>query len=80
MDAQQYRVCNKQFREQVENNPALRSKFSKEDLAIIRAGHAPRGLVWHHEAEPGKIKLVSCYVHKMTPHTGGRCLWGSPNK
>lgn len=76
MDAVQYRECNRQFKRQVENNAALRGNFSDEQLALIQKGRTPKGLVWHHEAEKGKIKLINRDVHKQTKHTGGRCIWG----
>lgn len=76
MDAKQYRECNRQFKKQVESNAALRANFSEEQLAMIQKRRTPRGFVWHHEVEKGKIKLVNREIHKRTSHTGGRCLWG----
>ena len=80
LDAIQCRECNRQLKRQVENNKALRRNFTKEQLALIQKGKTPRDLVWHHEAEKGKIRLVDADVHKRTSHTGGRWIWRNADK
>ena len=80
MDAIQCRECNNQFKRQVEGNIAIRGSLTEEQFSIIQKGKTPRGFVWHHEVEKGKIKLVNREVHKRTSHTGGRCFWCNDSK
>ncbi len=79
-DKVQFRECNRQLLEAVENNLEFASKFSPEQLEQIRDGvidgTAPDGYVWHHDAESGKLQLVDFDIHQKTGHTGGREVWG----
>lgn len=79
-DYKQFKCCNEQLLEAIENNSELRAKFSREQLNQITEGvsdgAAPDGYVWHHSPEPGKIQLVDFEIHAQTGHTGGRSVWG----
>lgn len=72
--------CNARLKEAVANDPKIRNKFTKEQLKDIEEGRTPRGYVWHHNEEPGKMQLVKREDHDRTvggaPHTGGSVLWG----
>lgn len=75
-DREQFKECNKQLKEAVENDKDLCSKFDEEQLEQIRNGETPDGYTWHHDAEPGKMQLVDTETHQKTGHTGGRSIWG----
>ena len=72
--------CNANLKEAVQNDPDLRSKFTKEQLDDIENGRTPNGYVWHHNEEQGKMELVKKSDHDRTSggaaHTGGSVLWG----
>lgn len=73
--------CNAALKEAIENDPELRSKFTDEQLQDIEEGRTPRGYVWHHNEEPGKMQLVKREDHDRAiggaAHTGGNSLWGA---
>jgi hypothetical protein len=79
-DYSQFKECNSQLYDAIENNPDLKAKFTKEQIEQIKDGindgTAPDGYTWHHDAESGKIQLVDYDVHAKTGHTGGRTVWG----
>ena len=79
-DKTQFRECNKQLYEAINNSPELRSLFSNDQYEQIHDGiddgSAPDGYVWHHDAETGKLQLVDSTTHALTGHTGGRAVWG----
>lgn len=75
-DAVQFKECNKQLKESVDNNSGLRSEFTKSQLEQIKNGDTPEGYTWHHDAEEGKMQLVDTETHQQTAHTGGRSIWG----
>ncbi len=72
--------CNEKLREEIKNNPELKSQFSPEQIKEIEDGKTPNGYVWHHNEEPGKMQLVKREDHDKTiggaAHTGGSALWG----
>lgn len=74
------KICNRKLKEAVENDPSLAEKFTPEQLQDIKEGRTPRGYVWHHSEEPGKMQLVKRADHDRTiggaAHTGGNALWG----
>lgn len=39
-------------------------------------GKTPRGYVWHHHQDTGKLQLVNKTIHQKTGHTGGKSIWG----
>ena len=43
---------------------------------MISDGKVPRGYVWNHNEDLGKLELVERKKHDPTPHTGGRAIWG----
>ena len=79
-NARQFKECNKQLQERVENDPELRNAFTDEQLEEIEDGDTPSGYVWHHNEETGKMQLVKDQDHDRTQggaaHTGGKALWG----
>ena len=83
-DYRQFKECNTQLNEAIENSDELKSKFTEEQLEQIRDGMsdgtAPDGYVWHHNEECGKIQLVEYDLHAHTGHTGGRSVWGGGNE
>lgn len=72
--------CNSNLKEAIQNDPELKSKFTKEQLDDIENGRTPTGYVWHHNEEQGKMELVKKSDHDRTSggaaHTGGSVLWG----
>ena len=83
-DYKQFKECNKQLFESIENNPDIKSKFTIEQLEQIKEGMsdgaAPDGYVWHHSHEQGKMQLVDFDTHAYTSHTGGKVVWGGGNE
>ncbi len=75
-DAKQFDFCNEKLAQQIESNPELKDKFTKEQLEQISNGDTPDGYSWHHHEEPGKMKLVDLDIHAKTGHTGGKAIWG----
>lgn len=75
-DAVQFKECNAQLKESLENDPELQAKFDNEQLEQIESGDTPDGYTWHHDAEAGKMQLVDSDIHQKTGHTGGRSIWG----
>lgn len=73
--------CNEALKEAIKSDPELRSKFTAEQLQDIEEGRTPRGYVWHHNEEPGKMQLVKREDHDRAiggaAHTGGNSLWGA---
>ena len=73
--------CNAALKEAIEHDPELRSKFTPEQIKDIEEGRTPRGYVWHHNEEPGKMQLVKREDHDRViggaAHTGGNSLWGA---
>ncbi|MGN1248590.1 MAG: HNH endonuclease [Candidatus Spyradocola sp.] len=74
----QFRECNEQLKEKVEQDPKLRESFSEEQLEEIAQGKTPSGYQWHHNEETGKMQLVKAEDHDRTQggaaHTGGKTL------
>jgi len=75
-DYAQFKECNRQLADTVDEDPELRSRFTDEQLEQIRNGDTPDGYTWHHNQETGKMQLVRTDVHSRTSHTGGRAIWG----
>ena len=75
-DPDQFKECNEQLKEAVENDPELAEKFTPEQLEQIKNGDKPDGYTWHHNEEAGKMQLVDSETHAKTAHTGGRAIWG----
>lgn len=75
-DGKQFKECNTQLKNAIENDSELSSKFDDEQLEQIMDGDTPDGYVWHHDCEEGKMQLVDYETHQKTGHTGGRKIWG----
>ena len=82
-DISQFRECNRQLYEKMQENPDLMKKFTAEQIEQIQdgitRGGAPEGYTWHHDAETGKMQLVDYDMHADSRHTGGKTLWGGGN-
>lgn len=76
----QFKECNAQLKETIGNNEKLKEKFTDEQLEQIKNGETPKGYIWHHDADVGKMQLVDAKIHSKTPHTGGRKIWGGGNE
>ena len=72
--------CNANLKEAIEKSPELGKQFTKDQLDDIQEGRTPKGYVWHHNEEPGKMQLVRREDHDRAiggaAHTGGSSLWG----
>lgn len=75
-DSEQFKYCNNELKEKIENDSTLREKFTEEQLEQIEAGRTPKGYTWHHSEDKGKMELVDTEIHAKTGHTGGRSIWG----
>ena len=75
-DYQHFKYCNEQLSQAYENGSLNIEQFTDRQLEQIRNGDKPEGYTWHHHEEPGRMQLVDSEIHAMTPHTGGRSLWG----
>lgn len=75
-DKEQFAECNKQLKDAIAKDPALKEKFTPEQLEQIENGDTPDGYTWHHDAEKGKMQLVDSETHAKTGHTGGKVIWG----
>lgn len=82
-DREQFKECNKQLYEKIQEDPELRKQFTSEQIEQIKDGMtnggAPDGYTWHHDAEVGKMQLVDSDIHADSRHTGGKTLWGGGN-
>ena len=79
-DRVQFKECNRQLLEAVNNNTDIKNRFSAEQLEEIKKGKTPKYYTWHHNEETGKLQLVLTEIHEKTAHTGGRAIWGGGSK
>ena len=75
-DPEQFAEGNRQLKERCDIDPEVRSQFNEFQLNYINSGKTPIGFTWHHDAEKGKIRLVTYITHFDTRHTGGKVVWG----
>lgn len=75
-DPEQFAEGNRQLKERCDIDPEFRSHFNEFQLNYINSGKTPIGFTWHHDAEKGKIQLVTEITHFDTRHTGGKAIWG----
>lgn len=75
-DSEQFKYCNEKLKEQIENDPTLKDKFTEQQIEQINAGRTPKGYTWHHSEDKGRMELVDTEIHAKTGHTGGRNIWG----
>ena len=75
-DVKQFKECNRQLKDELNNNLSLREKFTDEQIEQIMDGETPDGKVWHHNEEVGKMQLVDFDTHDKTAHRGGKSIWG----
>ena len=44
---------------------------------LLTLDRAPRGYIWHHHQDVGRMQLVQEEAHILSrPHTGGMAIWG----
>ncbi|MDA7027417.1 HNH endonuclease [Bacillus sp. CLL-7-23] len=75
-DKEQFKHLSKELYEKAMNNQKIKSRFTDDELEILRNGETPKRFVWHHHQEPGKMQLVNSEIHDAAKHTGGRAYWG----
>lgn len=75
-DPEQFAEGNRQLKERCDIDPEFRSQFNEIQLNYINSGKTPIGFTWHHDAEKGKMQLVTEITHLDTRHTGGKAIWG----
>ena len=82
-DKTQFKECNRQLYEAINQDYGLAFKFTPEQIEQIKDGiengGAPEGYTWHHDSEVGKMQLVDSDIHADSAHTGGKTLWGGGN-
>ena len=73
----QMRMATRDLRDQLNNNPQLRSRFEPDQLQAIQSGQAniPR-LTWHHHQDTGRMQLIDRDIHRRTGHVGGEAISG----
>ncbi len=54
----------------------MASKFTEEEIELLKLGEVPDRFTWHHHQETGRMQLVEYEVHRQTGHTGGYKIWG----
>jgi hypothetical protein len=64
-------ICSKKLYKKTLKNPALKSKFSKQQLRQLRQGKTPDNFTWHHETKKNTLTLVDRQTHASTAHSGG---------
>lgn len=72
----QNKHCNINLALAAETNPALKKKFTKQQLFTMKKGNTPKGYIWHHHQQRGLMQLVNKDDHENTGHTGGKSIWG----
>ncbi len=75
-DSVQFNYCTERLQNAIKNDKKLRKKFSETQTEQIENGKVPRGYVWHHNEELGKMELVKADIHDKAKHTGGKAIWG----
>ncbi|MBU0444437.1 HNH endonuclease [Bacillus amyloliquefaciens] len=75
-NAVQFKNANYALKQAI-NNWEHAKKFNKYQIQDIKNGKTPRGYLWHHHENRGRLQLVDKNIHKKTGHTGGRSIWGS---
>lgn len=79
-DRKQFKECNRQLKNTIENNPELRSKFTEKQIQNIMNGTTPTGYTWHHDIQAGRMMLVNKNMHSAVGHHGERYFWGGGKK
>lgn len=81
-DTEQFKECMSQLRAKIGSNPELAKKFDGAQLEQINDYNLfkIRGFIWHHSENPGEMQLVLADKHGLTPHTGGKSIWGGGSK
>lgn len=77
-NATQFSRANANLRAAYNRSPSsFNNRFSSKQIADIRNGVTPRGHIWHHHQDRGRLQLVTQPPHGATGHTGGRAIWGT---
>lgn len=71
----QMRLATQDLRRAIENGEIPASRFTPEQLRLIRSG-AERidGYSWHHHQDLGRMQLVRRELHAKTGHVGGEAM------
>lgn len=75
-NSKQFEFCDEKLKLQVQSDPNLANKFTKNQLSQIYNNETPDGYVWHHNEKAGLMQLVEESTHAQTGHTGGQTIWG----
>lgn len=78
-DPEQFKECNRQLLEAVENDPTFAKTFSAIDLQRLSKGENPVDCTWHHDVTSGTMRLIPTDIHDSCRHLGGRRIWGGGN-
>ncbi|TXK82565.1 HNH endonuclease [Paenibacillus sp. N3.4] len=81
-NVEQKKECIQQLKDAIQKDPELAGKFTPDQLERIENGITPKGYVWHHDIEPGKMQLVPESIHQKFGHYGGQYVWagGTENR
>lgn len=72
-DYDQFKAATRELKREIEANPLLKNRFTKEQLEDIMAERERiRGLTWHHHQDGVRLQLVDYDTHAKTGHDGGR--------
>lgn len=72
-DYDQFKEATRELKREIEANPLLKNRFTKEQLEDIMAEKERiRGLTWHHHQDGVRLQLVDYDIHAKTGHDGGR--------
>ncbi|MCY8271265.1 HNH endonuclease [Bacillus sonorensis] len=71
----QFKYANNNLRIAI-RAPKYAKRFNSKQRGDIIMGRTPRGYVWHHHQNTGRLQLVNKEIHKKTGHTGGKSIWG----
>ncbi|MED4129832.1 HNH endonuclease [Shouchella miscanthi] len=72
----QFKRANASLKNAYNNSATVRNKFTAKQRQDIVNGKTPRGYVWHHHQNRGRMQLVNANTHQKTGHTGGKAIWG----
>ncbi|WP_338635032.1 HNH endonuclease [Spirobacillus cienkowskii] len=70
-----FKMATEELKRQIEADPILKSKFTKQELIDIENGNRNIGAyTWHHHQDLGRMQLVESDVHEKVAHVGAKSL------
>ena len=70
-----FKMATKELKRQIAEDPALRKKFTKQELLDIENEKINIGeSTWHHHQDLGRMQLVETKIHQDAPHVGAKSL------